>query len=76
MELSSSDGIALLALMVGALSAISASNSANSSASSAESAILANRLAQHNERLRIYKALQKFYAELNIHGHTLPSASL
>lgn len=76
MELSLTDGIAGLALLVSMLSAISASNAAGSAESSAESAIRANDIAQHNERLAIYKALQKFNFELQRYGNTLPDSSL
>jgi hypothetical protein len=76
MELSLTDGIAGLALLVSVLSAVSASNSANSSERSADSAALANHLAQHNERLTIYKSLQKFNFELHSKGNTLPDEAL
>ncbi len=76
MEISLTDGIAGLALFVSLLAAISASKSANHAESSAESAIIANRLAQHNERLNIYKSLQKFHLELLTKGDTLLDASL
>lgn len=76
MEISLTDGIAGLALLVSLLACISASKSANHAESSAESAIIANRLAQHNERLAIYKSLQKFNFELLTKGNTLQDSAL
>ena len=76
MELNITDGIAGLALLVAILAAVSAGRSATSAESSAISAALANHLAQHNERLSIYKSLQKFHFEFQAHGYGLPDASL
>jgi hypothetical protein len=71
MEINATDGIAGLALLVSLLSAISADRSANSAESSATSAIIANRLAQHNERLAIYKSLQRFNFEIHARGYAI-----
>ncbi|WP_071360120.1 hypothetical protein [Massilia timonae] len=76
MELTLTDGIAGLALLVAILSAVSSGKSADSAESSAASARKANELAQHNERLAIYKSLQKFSFELHARGTELPDTAL
>jgi len=76
MTLEQSEWIALLAVLVSVLAAVSSGKSANSAESSAASAIRANYLAQHNERLAIYKSLQKFHLELQIRGTGLPDKAL
>lgn len=76
MVLTLTDGLAGLALFISLLSVVSAGKSASHAESSAASAILANHLAQHNERLALYKSLQKFHFELQIRAHQLPDAVL
>lgn len=76
MDLNLTDGAALIAILISVVSAISADRSASSAESSAESAIYANHLAQHNERLAIYKALHKFHMELQTQGSLLQDARL
>lgn len=76
MDLSLTDGLAALALLLSVIAMVNSDRSANSAESAAQSAIHANNLAQHNERLAIYKSLQKFHLELQIRFDSLPESAL
>lgn len=76
MQLDLGDAISALCLFVAVLAAVAADRSANSSESSADSAIRANHLSQHNERLAMYKSLQRFHFELQIKGYDLPDKAM
>jgi hypothetical protein len=64
--------ISVLSLLLSVGACVFSERSASSAESSAASAERANHIAQHKDRLEIYKAVQKFHMEVLIKGSRFP----